>query len=434
MKTWKTMIALIIILLPLVAISPIGKTIQTVHASADSTPPSILWNKTYGGAGDNEAANVIQTSDGGYAIIGSENSFGAGGYDGWLVKTDSAGVMQWNQTYGGKGDDEASSVIQTSDGGYAIAGYTNSFGSGNYQGWLVKTDSAGVMQWNKTYGGAGSNLLYTIVQTSDDGYALAGTTSSFGAGEQEFWLVKTDSAGVMQWNQTYGGPHNDVALSLLKTSDGGYALAGSFGTSGGTDFWLVVVDSEGKMLWNQTYGGTGTNVALSMVKTSDDGYALAGETNSFGAGNNEGWLVKTDSAGTMLWNQTYGGEGSGNIASVVQTSDGGYVLAGGTNSGGKHVWLGKTDSAGVMQWNKTYGGTGSDAAFSVVQTSNGYVLAGTTTSFGAGNSDYYLVGLRSGESPPPSAVDTTVYIVAIVVIIVIAISAVALILKKRKQT
>ncbi len=204
-KSW-IMIAILLISASSIAALTIGNTTPVVHASITSTPPSTYWNKTYGGAGDDEAANVIQTSDGGYAIIGSENSFGAGSYDGWLVKTDSAGVMQWNKTYGGTGDDEASSIVQTSDGGYAIAGYTNTASaSGNFHGWLVKTDASGNMLWNKTYGGTDIEYLYSVAQTNDGGYALAGATTSFGAGGTDFWLVKTDSEGNMLWEQTYGG-------------------------------------------------------------------------------------------------------------------------------------------------------------------------------------------------------------------------------------
>jgi hypothetical protein len=215
----------------------------------------------------------------------------------------SATPAGWSQTYGGTGDDEAYSVIQTSDGGYALAGYTDSYGaySFQYDFWLVKTDASGNAQWNRTYGGTGNDQAYALVQTSDGGYALAGRTNSFGAGQYDFWLVKTDYAGNMQWNKTYGGTSYDYAYSVVQTSDGGYALAGhtrSFG-AGSTDFWLVKTDASGNAQWNKTYGGTEFDAAYALVETGDGGYALAGITLSYGASNSDFWLVKTDENGVI---------------------------------------------------------------------------------------------------------------------------------------
>ena len=208
-----------------------------------SEPPPTEWTKTYGGASDDWAYALVQTSDGGYAVAGSTNSSGAGGYDFWLVKTDAGGNMQWNRNYGGTGVEIAYSVVQTSDGGYALAGITYSFTAGSWDFWLVKTDASGNMQWSKTYGGTGHDYAYSLVQTGDGGYAIAGYTNSFGAGGYDFWLVKTDASGNMQWSKTYGGPGVEIAYSVVQTSDGGYALAGytnSFG-AGSYDFWFVKV-------------------------------------------------------------------------------------------------------------------------------------------------------------------------------------------------
>jgi hypothetical protein len=154
-----------------------------------------VWNRTYGGTKDDEAYSLVQTGDGGYALAGQTNSSGAGGYDAWLVKTDANGNMLWNKTYGGTGWDGATSLVQTGDGGYALAGQTNSFGAGSNDFWLVKTDANGNMLWNKTYGGTGDDGAYSLVQTGDGGYALAGYTKSSGAGGYDAWLVKTDASG-----------------------------------------------------------------------------------------------------------------------------------------------------------------------------------------------------------------------------------------------
>jgi predicted secreted protein len=384
-----------------------------------ATPPT-GWSKTYGGAGDDKGwGDLYQTSDGGYAISGDTASFGAGGADYWLVKVDAAGNMLWNKTYGGNGTESENAMVQTSDGGYAMLGVTGSFGAGGNDFWLVKTDAAGNMQWNKTYGGTGSDIGVSVFQTNDGGYAVSGLTSSFGAGSMDVWLVKTDSVGNMQWNKTYGGTGADYGFSVVQTSDGGYAISGpttSFG-AGGQDVWLVKTDAAGNMQWNKTYGGTGMEWMDQMIRTADGGYAISGYTTSFGAGGQDVWLVKTDAAGNMQWNKTYGGTGSDDGFHLVQTGEGGYAIIGSTVSfgaGGTDVWLVKTDAAGNMQWNKTYGGANTDLGYSVVQTSDGgYAIAGYTNSFGAGGNDFYVVktdasGLLPYKAPPAASAFTSV--------------------------
>jgi predicted secreted protein len=341
---------------------------------------------------------MIQTIDGGYALAGYTSSYGPGIPNFWFAKTDSAGNMQWSRTYGGTGSDIARDLTQTSDGGYALAGSTTSFGAGGVDFWLVKTDATGNTQWSKTYGGTGSDYAWSMVQTIDGGYALAGDTNSFGAGGSDFWLVKANATGTMQWSRTYGGTGIDVARDVIQTIDGGYALAGytwSLG-AGMADFWLVKTDASGIVEWNKTYGETADDAAYSMVQTIDGGYALAGDTYSFGAGGVDFWLVKTDASGIMEWNKTHGGTRDDYTLSMVRTDDGGYAQAGYTYSYGAGAkpdfWLVKTDSAGNMQWTKTHGGTDDDRAYSVVQTTDGgYALAGPINSFGAGSSDFWLV-------------------------------------------
>jgi parallel beta-helix repeat protein len=318
---------------------------------ADSSG-NLEWNETYGGTSIDRASALVQTSDDGYAIAGETLSYGAGGGDYWLVKTDANGNMQWNKQYGGTDRDSAQSLVQTSDGGYAIGGYTHSFGAGSIDAWLVKTDASGNMEWNKTYGEADRDIASSLVQTSDGGFAIAGQTYSIGAGEGDFWLIKTDGSGNVQWSQTYGGTGTEgIFASLIQTSDGGYAVAGetsSFG-AGSQDFWLVKTDSAGDLQWSQTYGGTVSDVAYSLIQTVDGGYAIAGESNSFAEG--DFWWFKTDANGNMEWNQTYGGTESDLAVSLVQSSDGGYAITGPTrsfSSGGYDAWLLKTDEDGVV--------------------------------------------------------------------------------------
>jgi parallel beta-helix repeat protein len=352
----------------------------------------IGWSQNYGGTDGDYATSVVETSDGGYALAGYTGPFGAGIDDFLLIKTDSLGKLEWNQTYGGTSIDRACSVVETSDGGYAILGETLSFGAGMGDFWLIKTDANGNMQWSKLYGGTDRDAAQSLVETSDGGYALAGYTYSYGAGSNDAWLVKTDELGNMEWNRTYGTADRDIASSLVQTSDGGYAIAGqtySFGAGEG-DFWLVKTDGSGNIEWSQTYGGTGTEgIFVSLVQTADAGYAIAGD---FGS---DYWLVKTNSAGKLQWNQTYGGRLSDTARSLVQTSDGGYALAGETRSFGAGIgdaWLVKTDASGNMEWNHTYGGPMSELAASLIETSDGgYALAGETGSFSAGHIDAWLV-------------------------------------------
>jgi hypothetical protein len=223
------------------------------------------WNQTYGGPSDDTGRAVVQTADGGYALAGYTASYGAGDYDFWLVKTDSSGNALWNQTYGAGpqveegnlligflGDDEARSVIQTDDGGFVLAGYTWSFGAGESDGWLIKTDSDGNMVWNQTYGGTSYDHFNQVISTSDGGFALAGGTPASGAvSGYNAWLMKTDSSGAVEWNQSYGAAPNVAntaeALSLIESSDGGLVLSGTINVntvSHGGDYYLFKEEAD----------------------------------------------------------------------------------------------------------------------------------------------------------------------------------------------
>jgi hypothetical protein len=353
-----------------------------------------MWSKTYGGTGnDAGTGETIQTSDGGFAISGDTNSSGAGGMDFWLIRTDADGNMLWNKTYGGALDEVCGDMCESSDGGYTIAGGTYSFGAGDQDFYLVKTDSSGNMQWNNTYGGTGNEWTTSVVQTFDGGYAMFGFTESFGAGDRDFYLVKTDVSGNMQWNKTYGGTGNEYdGYALVQTNDGGYTMVGStnsFG-AGNYDVWLVKTDASGNMQWNKTYGGTGIDNGHALIQTSDGGYAIPGYTTSFGGV--KAYLVKTDASGNMQWNKTYSTLIADLGLHVIQTADGGYAIVGWNYANGQDLTLYKTDATGNLQWNMTYGGTGIEYGFALLQTSDGgYLLTGNTDSIGAGGTDVWLV-------------------------------------------
>jgi len=415
----KTLVTLI------VGISILALGVRQAEASGSVA----RFEQTYGGTKRQEAFCVIQTNDGGYALAGYTDSYGAGGADFWLVKTDASGNEQWNRAYGGPNDDEARCVIQTNDGGYALAGYTDSYGAGGADFYLVKTDSRGNELWSKTYGGPKDDVAYSVVQTNDGGYALAGYTQSFGVGHgaTNYWLLRTDSAGTELWNRTFGGGGDDRCYSLIKTADGGYALAGktSSFSIGFSQLWLVKTDANGNEIWNQTYGGYFDNLAYSVIQTSDGGYALAGSTDAAGAGGVDMFLVKANSTGYEAWNRTYGGSGYDEAWSVVQTkSDGGYALGGSTTSYGAgfaDFYLVKTDSSGNLQWNQTYGGPSNDTCYSMIQTSDGgYALAGYTESYGPGPANFWLVKTdQNGVVPEFPSIDIPILFIAMTLTMVV---------------
>jgi len=363
-----------------------------------------LWSQTYGGTGGDLAYSLVVTSDGGFALAGVSTSFG--GF--WLVKTDSYGNMQWNKTYGGG---TAHSLIQTSDGGYALAGEIIPSGAAQ-DFYVVKTDADGNMQWSRTYGGEHTDIAHSLVETSDGGFAIAGHTGWL---FQDFLLIKTDVDGNIMWNRTYGGNASDLAYSLVETSDRGYAIAGA--TQSFAGLWLVKTDANGNMMWNRTYSEGSMWDTYSLVVTSDGGFAIAGSMLG------DFWLVKTDNQGNMEWNRTYGGTSTDCAHSLIQTSDGGYALAGLTRSfdvGQGDFWLVKTDVDGNMLWNRTYGGRGIDIARSLVVTSDGgYALAGYTSSFGAGSHDFWLVKTDAQGIPEfPSWIILPLLVTATLLIII----------------
>jgi hypothetical protein len=241
--------------------------------------------------------------------------------------------------------------VQTSDGGYAIIGSTDAEGGVAMR--LIKVDALGNHQWNQTYKDTYRNSPYSGISTSNGGYAMVGHRQPSGSSSRDFQLIKVDSSGNHMWNKTYGGSSEDTAIGVVQSNDGGYAIIGATNSLGiNTDAWLVKTDAAGNMQWNQTYGGTGQDVGDTIIQTNDGGYAITGQTTSFGAGNWDAWLFKTDSSGNQLWNKAYGGINGEMGADLIQTDDGGYAVIGTTASfgpGGVDFWLIKTNPLGNTQ-------------------------------------------------------------------------------------
>jgi len=397
--------SLLLLITPLLS----AQKIRTFHSSTiyedTSFRPLIEWNKTYGTRSIEEAWSMIEASDGGFALAGwIEPPDAIGTRKMLIIKTDSFGNLEWNQTYQRLNWDKARDLVESDDGGYVLAGLSGS-GNENYLSiadyFLVKIDSDGNIEWSKYYDYEKSkDSAFGMTKTSDGGYVLIGQTHT-GSGRGDYWIVKTNSKGNLEWNKAYGRPYFDRGLDVIPTSDGGYALVGFTQDSDllnpdkGRQIWLIKIDSSGNIEWDKIYGGTYFEEANHIIETSDGGYLIPGTTSSFGNGGYDGWLIKIDSKGNVLWSKTFGGVYSDKFVDAVETYDGGYVIAGITNSFGDEDydgWLIKTDSEGNVLWSLTFGGRGEDYLSSVVTTRDGgYAVAGYTRSYGVGNYDFWLV-------------------------------------------
>jgi uncharacterized delta-60 repeat protein len=366
------------------------------------------WARTYGGIDFDRAFFIQQTSDGGYVAAGYTASGGAGISDFWVLKLSFTGVIEWQHTYGGSGDDVAYAVQETSDGGYIIAGYTDSFGAGESDYWILKLTSEGDVEWQFTYGGIGDDTAYAIQETSDGGYIVAGYSHLFGATTSDIWILKLTSEGDIEWQHIYGGTGDDKAYSVQETSDEGYIVAGSTQYLGAQDhdFWVLKLTPAGFFEWQRIYGGFGDDVAYYIQETSDEGYIVAGDTDSFGNKESELWVLKLTSIGDIEWERIYGGSDNDYLNCIQETSDGGYVVTGNTYSfgaGDSDLLALKLSPAGDIEWQRTYGGSEEDAAYYIQETSDeGYVAAGYTDSFGNGGSDFLLLKLFSDGDIDPS--------------------------------
>lgn len=356
----------------------------TLCFTAFAQPPDSLWSRTYEGSGWDECRSVVQTAGDGYLLAGYTLGPEELQEQFWLVRTDDQGDSLWSRTFGGSGMDMCSSVLQTSDGGCLLAGWSSTYGAGEQDFLLIRTDENGGELRVRSYGGASQERCYALQRTWQGEYLLAGYTASFGSGMSDFWLVCVNENGDSLWSRTYGGSSNEECQAVMQTSDGGFALAGHTWSPGTEDwdFLLVRTDENGDSLWSRTYGGSGYDQCFAAQETAGGGFVLAGYTESFGAGGEDVWLVKTDADGDSVWSLTLGGASDERCYSLLQTPDRGFVLAGWTESFGLYradLWLVKVSENGDSLWSRTFSGRCWDDCMAVRQTSDGgFILAGST--------------------------------------------------------
>lgn len=409
--------------------------IQCILAYSIGQVP-FAWQKCYGGSWDEEIADIKQTSDGGYILVGSTNSTDGevtGDHDStddyWVVKIDTLGAIQWGKCYGGTRMDIGSSVQPMVDGGYLVSGYTYSNDgdvSGNHDTtgntadfWVIKLDSAGNLKWQKCYGGIYSDLALALAPANDGGFVIGGFTLSrdgdvtcnTGVADslETAWIIKIDSGGNIEWQQCWNSIWGDAEIySVKQTKDNGFIAAGfavyqagvvvnpGDSSDGNADYLIIKLDSAGNTQWLKVYGGSNADVAYSVQQTNDDGYVVAGYTESndkYVSGNHSAvdyWVIKLDSNGGFMWQKCYGGSQGDEAMCIIQTTDSGYLVTGATNSndgqvtgyfGNEDGWLVKTDNLGNLLWERCFGGSNTDDIVSIIPASdNGYMAVGITAS------------------------------------------------------
>jgi len=342
----------------------------------------ITFTKTFGGSLRDIANSVQQTLDGGYIIAGYTESFGNGNEDFWLIKTDSQGNEEWNQTFGGNDTDVCLSMQQTTDGGYIMIGYTWSFGYDESDIWLLKADSQGNEEWNQTFGGYSQNIGYSVQQTFDSGFILTGRHRIEGHSYEDLWVIKTDSQGNELWNQSYSGNQGgSCGYSIKQTLDGGYIILGKDQSYPLYKIWLIKTDSQGYIQWDQLFGDSWHDYGYSIQETNDSGFIIAGVLDS------DFWCAKTDLQGNIEWNFSDGG---GEANSIQQVNDLGYIAVGYQYN---DISMKKFDSQGIVEWEQSFNTNSDDwSGCSVQQTSdNGYIISGCTEALGNGEEDFIII-------------------------------------------
>ncbi len=366
---------------------------------SESFAQDSLWSASYGGYYNENGYAATRLSNGDFLLVGSTFSYGSGDHDVYLIKTDSTGVELWSRTFGGTAADYGYDITPTASGGFVLVGSTTSYGNGGHDVYLIKVDNFGTLVWSKTFGGAQNDFGNSVRMTSDSGFIICGTTSSYGLGT-DIYVIRTDSLGDSLWTKTFGGPSGESGSAIRQAIDSGYVLIGSTGSYGAgySSIYLVRIGSSGDTLWTATYGGSRADFGYSLEPTSDKGFILAGATAPDGENFYDAYLVKVDSLGVIQWDSTYGGAYEDRAYSVKATADGGYILAGTTEGAGDRktdVFMVKTDPVGGVEWSDAFGGAETDYGRMVLLDSRGdYYVVGHTFSIGSGGSDVFFLKIQ----------------------------------------
>lgn len=349
-----------------------------------TTEGDTLWSRTYGNINYDEAFDVDTTSDGGLIVCGKNSTSDWAG-DLFLMKLNANGTMAWSKTYGSTVGlaDTGYGVKQTSDGGFIATGSTASFGSGGSDVYVIKTNATGVVEWTRTIGGSGDDVGRDVLQTSNGDYYVGGYTDSYGSGFLDIYFIKLTSSGTVSWTKVYGGGSYDFAYTVEQTTDGGFVLGATTNSYGEGDMeaLLVKTNVSGTLEWAKAYGRTGEDRSQVAKQTSDGGYILAGRTNSFGAGNYDSYLVKTTSDGTFSWDMAQGGGSWDQAWDVIEMADNGFTVAGLTISygqGGRSVYVYRTDASGLSGCNENSGSGTVTTSVSMSTTTGGNSSSGGT--------------------------------------------------------
>jgi hypothetical protein len=423
-----------------------------------SAQPVIEWQKAFGGTQADQAYSIRQSIDGGYFVSGTIASnngdvFGNhGGVDFWVLKLDPSGSVQWKKTFGGNSDEQPYGMNLTKDGGCVVVGYTlsnNGDISGNhgyYDTWILKLNDLGVIEWQKCLGGSDWEMAWDVQQTSDNGYIIVGCSGStdgdvsMNHGALDFWVVKLDSIGILEWQRSHGGSAEDIAYGVEQTSEGGYIVCGESssidgnvtGNHGSSDYWVIKLNFDGKIEWQKSLGGGSIDRANDILQSRDGGYIALGQTYSNNGdvtgnhGYNDYWVVRLSETGELEWQKALGGSNEDYARAICQTEDGGYVLTGQTqsnngdavgNNGGADVWIVKLTELGELEWQRTLGGTQDELGNSVQQTTDGgYILAGQARSNNGdvmgvhGELDYWVIKLSPESSSTTTQISTPITI------------------------
>tara|TARA_B110000091_G_C13811242_1_gene475150 strand:- start:422 stop:2446 length:2025 start_codon:yes stop_codon:yes gene_type:complete len=357
-----------------------------------------LFNNTYSQPSHDYGRSILETSDGGYIVVGNTSSMGNSYSNLLLLKVSQSGEEQWNHNLTFSPIDRANSVLEIPNNGYVIVGNTISPQDESQDLFVLKINQIGHVEWSKSFGSSEDQQGHSIQTTIDDGFIICGYSREENTGFNMLYLIKIDSQGNQIWDSVYGSNGNDYGYSLVTLDDGSFAVAGmtsSYGDING-DAWLIKIDFDGNEFWSQTYGGTGTDVVRSVALTNDNGFIMVGNTNSYGNGNNDVFVIKVDENGIQQWSQTYGGIGTDIGRSIAKVSNGGYIITGYTdsfgNGGSFNAWLIGIDATGNILWDKTFGGDGDDRALSGLQTlDGGYVLTGYSNSNSNNTPDVLII-------------------------------------------